>query len=181
LSRPSLGSLAARFGTDKGTAAVPSGLSPKGYTEHYEHLFGPLEVSRLLELGVAKGASVRMWAAWLPDAIIIGVDKGPLPNVAELNVRLYRGRQADQDLLERLAAAYGPFDVVIDDGSHKAWDQLVSLEALWPHVRPGGFYAIEDLHAPGSCVARDVEFLATGADWMLSSASLLVVRKPASA
>ena len=40
-----------------------------------------------------------------------------------------------------------PFDVIIEDGSHRAFDQQTSLWRLLPLVRPGGIYVIEDIHS----------------------------------
>jgi hypothetical protein len=40
----------------------------------------------------------------------------------------------------------GPFDVIIDDGSHKWADQQDSLGILLPGLVRGGWYIIEDLH-----------------------------------
>jgi len=37
-------------------------------------------------------------------------------------------------------------DIVIDDGGHLPEQQLVTLEELLPHVRPGGVYFCEDIH-----------------------------------
>src|SRR6185369_9364420 len=48
--------------------------------------------------------------------------------------------------LTALADQYGPFDVVIDDGSHESQHQTVSLRTLVGHVRAGGLYVIEDTH-----------------------------------
>ena len=36
-------------------------------------------------------------------------------------------------------------DVIIDDGSHKFLDQQTTLQTLWPQLRAGGFYIVEDL------------------------------------
>jgi hypothetical protein len=44
-----------------------------------------------------------------------------------------------------LAAAEGPFDVVIDDGSHVSAHQITSFYFLFNHLRAGGFYVIEDI------------------------------------
>ena len=38
-----------------------------------------------------------------------------------------------------------PFDLIIDDGSHKSEDSLLSFRFLWDYVSPGGSYVIEDL------------------------------------
>jgi hypothetical protein len=37
------------------------------------------------------------------------------------------------------------WDIIIDDGSHLPEHQLVSFTALFPFVRPGGVYVIEDI------------------------------------
>src|SRR5690606_32935288 len=41
---------------------------------------------------------------------------------------------------------HGPFDLVIDDGSHKNAHMLKSLEMIFPHLKPGGLYVVEDIH-----------------------------------
>jgi hypothetical protein len=40
----------------------------------------------------------------------------------------------------------GPYDIVVDDGSHVSMHQQVSLLHLWDAVQPDGLYIIEDLH-----------------------------------
>ena len=35
---------------------------------------------------------------------------------------------------------------MIDDGSHINTDIITTFNELWPHVKPGGFYCIEDLN-----------------------------------
>ena len=37
-------------------------------------------------------------------------------------------------------------DIVVDDGGHQAHQQRATLEALLPHLRPGGVYLCEDVH-----------------------------------
>ena len=41
----------------------------------------------------------------------------------------------------------GGLDIVIDDGSHVASDQIASFKTLFPLLAPDGVYIIEDLHA----------------------------------
>jgi hypothetical protein len=38
-------------------------------------------------------------------------------------------------------------DIVIDDGSHRAADQRISFDTLFPLLSFGGLYMVEDLHA----------------------------------
>ena len=103
----------------------------------------------LLEIGVSHGGSLQMWRHYFGRRVkIVGVDI--LPRVAELSepgIDIAIGDQSDPDFLASLAAQYGPFDVVIDDGSHRSEHQIASIERLWQHVADGGVYIVEDLHA----------------------------------
>ncbi len=56
------------------------------------------------------------------------------------------GNQADPEFLAGLIEAYGPFDVILDDGSHICAHQIKSFETLWPALKDGGLYAVEDCH-----------------------------------
>jgi methyltransferase family protein len=135
----SLDEIALACGTDKASDG-------HGYTRCYEQELGhrrdaPL---RLLEIGVLDGASLRAWRRYFPRATVHGIDLDPRCAVHE---GVFIGSQGDPAFLREVAARAGPFDVVIDDGSHLGHDVLASMLALWPHVRPGGCYVIEDLHA----------------------------------
>jgi demethylmacrocin O-methyltransferase len=177
-----LDELAIQHGTDKGSAHPR--LAPKRYAEIYELLFHGLQVRSLLEFGVARGASIRMWAEYYPYATIVGLDVRRPPAIELDNVRLFRGSQSDPAVLGRIAEAHAPFDVVIDDGSHRATDQLLSFAWLWRHVRPGGYYAIEDLHAPDSCSGDDVKRLLNndhGDVAVCCNRNLVVARKSSAA
>jgi cephalosporin hydroxylase len=147
-----LDELAIRYGTDKGSRPA-HGLSGKGYARHYERLLDGRrrEPIRLLEIGVWLGASLRMWAAYLPNAEIVGVDRRPTSRrFTTARTRIVIGDQGDPATLAQLAAL-GPFDVIVDDGAHTTAKHRASFGALFPSLRAGGFYAIEDLHvAPAS-------------------------------
>ena len=56
------------------------------------------------------------------------------------------GSQRDPQFLQSICVRYGPFDVVIDDGSHLTADILTSLYHLWGCLSDKAVYAIEDLH-----------------------------------
>lgn len=128
--------LFANYGSDKASL---------GYGEVYEHYFAPIKENNitLLELGVWSGGSLRAWKDFFPNAKIAGVDNACSPNILGITVHL--GQQGDKDFLERLAQEYNDFDIVIDDCSHFWEDQQASWEGLWKHIKPGGFYIIEDL------------------------------------
>ena len=93
-----------------------------------------------------------MWAEWMPQAEIIGVDISPLEVVS------------DERILTIVSdiknfAPEGKYDVVIDDGSHVAEDIAAAHALLWPHVKPGGWHIVEDLNvqAPDSIALYLVE------------------------
>lgn len=60
-------------------------------------------------------------------------------------IRTIRGDQSDPDSLNRVLAEIGRPDIVIDDGSHVSRHVLTRFRAVFPHLRPGGKYVIEDL------------------------------------
>lgn len=101
-----------------------------------------------LEIGIFKGGSIPMWKSYFaPDATLVFVDIDPeCARHAEPGTHVEIGNQADAAFLSRLAARYGPFDVVLDDGSHINAHQIASFEALWPHMRDRSVYMVEDCH-----------------------------------
>jgi hypothetical protein len=101
----------------------------------------------LLELGVRRGGSLRLWRDYFPRATVAGLDCEEVPDIEGERVRVYRGRQEDTALLSRIAAECAPagFDVIIDDASHEAAPTRASFEHLFRrHLKPGGVYVIED-------------------------------------
>lgn len=79
-----------------------------------------------------------------PNAEIVGVDINK-KDVLGPRIHFERGDQSDSAFLQEVARKYGPFDVVIDDGSHIGRHIHASYTALWHAVRPGGTYVVEDL------------------------------------
>jgi SAM-dependent methyltransferase len=120
------------------------------YFPIYERHFAPFRgtSAKLLEIGVSHGGSLELWRRWFGRGTqIVGVDIDErCASLARPGVEIRIGSQGDRAFLERLAADDGPFDIVIDDGSHWPADQLASIEVLWAAVRPGGVYLVEDLH-----------------------------------
>lgn len=172
-----LDQLARKHGSDKGSEPV-AGLSGKGYTSIYSQFFEPLRQGNLavLEIGVYRGASLRMWEEFFPNARIFGVDVDPACTRYESDrTSVIIGDQADTAFLQRLVdAVAAPLDIVIDDGGHHMHQQQTSLEFLFPHVARGGLYCIEDLHTSyrrsygGGLLRRTgtVEYLKALADYL---------------
>lgn len=123
-----------------------------GSTMLYDRWLRPRRHRKLnmLEIGVggydddAGGKSLRLWRAFLPRAQIAAIDIYDKTSLSSGRVQVYQCSQVDKGGLERIARIYGGFDVVIDDGSHINAHQIRSFEILWPHLRPGGVYIVED-------------------------------------
>lgn len=116
------------------------------YDRHFAQFRGQPIV--LIEIGVWQGGSLEMWRRYFgPDATICGIDINPEcagvvtpPNTVRI------GSQADPNFLRSVVAEIGRPHIVLDDGSHIASHQIISFEALYPLLRDGGIYAIEDMH-----------------------------------
>ncbi len=116
---------------------------------YHRHLakyrFKPVVV---LEFGVAHGGSLQMWRNYFGRrARIYGVDVNPeCKNFEERGITVFIGDQEDRTFLREIAAEIGPIDVLIEDGGHHMGQQIATFEELYPTVKPGGVFLIEDLH-----------------------------------
>lgn len=116
-----------------------------GYVPTYIDLLNEIGTAgRILELGVAGGGSLAMWQAFCPEGRVVGVDVDKGATWPSGTDRLI-AEQDDVNLLMMLrAAGYEWFDLIVDDASHQGVATAVSLRNLWPLVRPGRWYVIED-------------------------------------
>lgn len=101
-----------------------------------------------VEIGVQNGGSAMMWRDYLgPQAKIIGVDIDPKCRALEEHgFEIWIGDQADPAFWRAFTAKHPTLDIVLDDGGHTMDQQLVTFEALWPTVKDGGVYLVEDIH-----------------------------------
>ncbi len=102
-----------------------------------------------LEIGVAEGGSLNFFADYFehPDTKIVGIDRYA-PQVANPNFRkncdFHICDQNDSVKLKEIADQYGVFDVILDDGAHFKKETENCFEILFPYLKPGGYYLIED-------------------------------------
>jgi hypothetical protein len=102
----------------------------------------------LVEFGAYHGGSLQMWKHYFgKDARIIGIDISPeCKCLEEEQIEIVIGDQENREFLRQLGSEIGPIDILIDDGGHKMGQQIATFEEMFPIVRPGGIYLIEDLH-----------------------------------
>jgi hypothetical protein len=133
--------------------AVSCGTDKLRYMEYYWwhlHHWAQQPVT-LLEIGVFQGQSLKMWESLFPNGAIHALDINPecvqYANPPRTTVTI--GSQADPAALEQWAAsAAAPIDLIVDDGSHIMEHLRISFLHLFPKLRPGGIYVLEDL---GTC------------------------------
>jgi hypothetical protein len=115
------------------------------YDRHFQRFRGR-EV-HILEIGVYSGGSLEMWRDYFGARCrIYGVDIEPTCKAYEGDsIRVFAGDQGDRKFWKRFRSVVPTLDIVVDDGSHKPEDQIVTLEELLPHLQPGGVYLCEDV------------------------------------
>eukprot|EP00759_Apiculatamorpha_spiralis_P032355 PhF_6_TR33811/c0_g1_i1/m.49585 len=120
---------------------------------------------RVLEIGLGCdqpiiGLSVLLWEQYLPNAklTMIEYDEKCTKDWSHANagrgpkggIKFFSGDQANRQFLRRVVnedvGPSGLYDVIIDDGGHHMHQQITSFEELWPKLRSGGIYVVEDLN-----------------------------------
>lgn len=112
------------------------------YLDNYELYFNSIrnEEFVLLELGVAGGSSIRMWREYFPKAKIFGIDN----NKDCLMEGVFIGDATDEVFLTSVLSATGMPNCVIDDSGHVGSETIKSFEILFPLIKSGGLYFVED-------------------------------------
>jgi cephalosporin hydroxylase len=173
----SLDDIGLKYGTDKASWH-------HDYLEFYErflHEVRGLEVS-VMEIGVLRGQSIAMWAEYFQHGKVVGLDINPATKQYESDrIHIEIADQSNPADLARIAAAHGPFDLIVDDGSH-IWDhQITTLRTLLPFVKPGRYYILEDIdtsygvHVPqfkGKQGLSAAKYLQTISDFMVGDAAI---------
>jgi hypothetical protein len=132
----------------------------KGLVDDYARFWKPrnFAANRVLELGIWKGGSVMFWFEYFQPRRHVAVDLMRWEDSAyfrrwvqsrrlEDRVRTYWGvDQADAGSLREIVRREfgGSLDLVIDDASHLYGSTKSSFETLFPLLRSGGLYVIED-------------------------------------
>jgi hypothetical protein len=115
------------------------------YSMYFERLRN--DFIQLLEIGVHRGRSLKMWKDYFPNGNIFGIEKRPIKDYDEERIKVFVGDQGDPEFLEEvLNSIKGLPTIVIDDGSHIGKDQISSFETIFGKLEPHcGLYCIEDL------------------------------------
>lgn len=147
---PTLKEIGKRFGTDKATR--------HNYCDVYGPLFRPLRNNKiaLLEIGGGPtGASHKMWKEYFYQGEIYCMeafygDEHTVKSsiLEECGVHTLVGNQLKREELLRVGTALPDgelYDIIIDDGAHMFDAIQLSLGVLFPYLKSGGLYVVEDL------------------------------------
>ena len=151
-----------KYGSDK---------DRNGYSQVYHTLFSNKREDKInmLEIGIGTmipgvhssmvgyslegykpGGSLRAWRDFFVNGNITGADIQPdtqitdEPRIETIICNSTIVTEVNDAMINRPL-----FDIILDDGSHIAMDQLQTLRNFYQYVKPGGIYIIEDIH-PGS-------------------------------
>ena len=124
------------------------------YTQHYQKHFAPYRNKKikLLEIGVGGyddpqlGAnSLRMWKNYFHRGQVYSLDIHDKSLLQEDRVRIFHGSQVDFEFLGNMMQEVGNPDIIIDDGSHINEHVIETFKFLFPYLKEGGIYVIEDM------------------------------------
>ncbi|GHT50160.1 hypothetical protein FACS1894102_5500 [Spirochaetia bacterium] len=146
LNKNDLSEIGLFYGTDK--------IGSHYYTQHYMTYLQKIRKKhiRLLEIGVGGydnpnfgGHSLRMWKKYFSHGQIYGLDIYDKSALQEKRITIFKGSQIDNDFLEDVIKRTGELDIIIDDGSHLNEHIIETFKILFPKLKQGGIYVVEDI------------------------------------
>ena len=170
-----LGELLDRFCSDKGTFWQSKHHYHTAYHSVFGSIRKGVRSILEVGIGEDTAPSVAAWTEYFPNAQIFpvdiksrqGFDDRAKPGGATAGVAKHQAKfgcvynasmwkhprvhlTLDTDAsepaqLQRIPNLPELLDIIIDDGSHRFHDQETMLLTLWPRLRPGGFYVVEDV------------------------------------
>lgn len=124
-------------------------LKYKNYFPIYEKLFSQYRGKKIIfvEIGVLSGGSLFMWKNYFgKDARIIGVELNPEAKKFEkYGFEIFIGNQSDENFWQNFFNQVGDVDIVLDDGGHTNFQQIVTCCSCIPNIKDGGIMVVEDV------------------------------------
>jgi predicted O-methyltransferase YrrM len=166
-------------------------LKSRPYVDAYQELGARLAerdgaVRTIVEVGCYRGGSAAFLNELFGPDRLICIDvadtiPAPLAWYAEQHPGVIRPYfSVSQDDRARIAAIIGaeaaaPLDLVVDDASHWYAPSKATFETLFPRLRPGGLYILEDWDWAHSAPAQEAGHVWAGQDALTNLVLQLVI------
>tara|TARA_B110001452_G_scaffold243322_1_gene226654 strand:- start:33 stop:992 length:960 start_codon:yes stop_codon:yes gene_type:complete len=129
-------------------------LNRVSLAENYDRFFFNIKKEKLkiLEIGIGGhtmtdrgGSSLRALSSYFKNSKVYGIDLIDKSLHERNKIKTFKGSQIDEEFLLKICKDYGPFDIIIDDGSHLVPHQKKSFEILFKSLGYNGIYIVEDI------------------------------------
>jgi SAM-dependent methyltransferase len=128
-----------------------------GFSKYYEKYFKNFKNKKIkiLEVGSFSGASAASFIKFLPFSQVYCLDI----NISNFkfyskNIKVFGLDISKKKMVKKfykkinILSETKFFDIIIDDGSHKLSDLIISLNTFYKNLKPGGLFVIEDFKHP---------------------------------
>ena len=150
------------FNSDKGESYINqytqpykrknSKITAHGYAKFYEDLFKPLKDKslKILEIGSFYGNASAAFFFYFKNSLIHSADINP-------DMYKYKGSRLNnyfvdsssrESIIKNILNQDTEFNIIIEDASHMLKDQIISLFMLFPKIKKGGIFIIEEIDFP---------------------------------
>ena len=125
-------------------------LKWKNYFYIYDKLFEKYKNKKItfVEIGIFSGGSLFMWKNFFgKKAKIIGIDLNPESKKFErYGFKIFIGDQSKESFWKNFFSKVGKVDVILDDGGHTNYQQIITTNCCIPNIRDNGMLVVEDVH-----------------------------------
>ena len=121
-------------------------ISHHRYDRFYPMFLEPLrdQEFNMLEIGIDRGGSVSLWKEYFPKARIFGADIEQ--QWTDDRTTVFKCDQSSIFDLKELAQKVPKCKLIIDDGSHVPYHQMITFNELFRKTLSfGGIYIVEDI------------------------------------
>ena len=126
------------------------------YLELYQHLFNnkQLTAKNILEIGIDRGGSIKLWSDFFINATIYGLDIMNIDDICDdikniHNIKLYSSYDAYDPITFNnvFLKSNIKFDVLIDDGPHTLESMILFIQLYSQINTDDGILIIEDVQS----------------------------------
>lgn len=136
-------------------AKVYDAGKPDWFLDYYAQIFSDRsKIRKIVEIGIGGyshhntgGQSLRTWHTYFPHSKVFGLDIVDKSYHQNQRIRTFVCDQSSEEQLHSFAKKNGHFDVIIDDGSHRPDHVILSFITLFPFLKSGGVYIVEDIQS----------------------------------